>query len=84
MNSANTNIDFDKTLLESVHELNLALALLAASSLMSKHLHPADKTTNALDHLLSGSGLIAEEAAGKLHSLGHTRKDGSALAPLSG
>jgi hypothetical protein len=86
MNSANSAIDFDKMLLESAHELNRALALLAATSLMSRHLHPADRTTNALDDLLSGSGLIAEDAASKLDSLGHARKDGpgeSGNAPMT-
>jgi hypothetical protein len=79
MNPANPTIDFDKMLLESVHELNQALALLAATSLMSEHLQPADRTTNALDHLLNGSGLIAEEAAGKLNSISHARKHGSRI-----
>jgi hypothetical protein len=81
MNSANTAIDFEKMRLESVTELNRSLALLAATSLMSRHLYPADKTTKAFDHLLSGSRLIAEEAAGKLDSLGHAHKDGPAPVP---
>jgi hypothetical protein len=60
-------------LLESVHELNRALALLAATSLMSRYLDPADRAANAFDRLLSGSGRIAEEAAGKLDRRGQVQ-----------
>jgi hypothetical protein len=69
MKPAITSSDFDKLFLESSYELSRALALFAATALMSEHLKLADDTTaNALSQLFNDSASICQETAGKLRN----------------